>query len=181
MTRAGAAAETRKQIDGADLSAMTTADRLYVSDVLHTTFIEVDEAGTEAAADRLSSEPRPVASVTAVSGRMAGVDRATIRASCPSCGEVELPGDEFTIRCCIETMQSTYRFRCPGCSSWAVKDADPRVISLLLRGGARVERWELPSEIAERPDSSAPPINADDLTAFRQALEQLPTAAPDTN
>ncbi|MEO5840396.1 MAG: hypothetical protein ABIQ73_11900 [Acidimicrobiales bacterium] len=74
-----------------------------------------------------------------------------------------------------------YRFRCPGCSSWTVKDAGPGVISLLLRGGARVERWQQPSEIDERPDGSAPPINADDLIAFHQALEQLPTATPDPN
>ena len=36
--------------DRADLSAMTATERLYVSDILHETFVEVDEAGTEAAA-----------------------------------------------------------------------------------------------------------------------------------
>jgi serpin B len=36
--------------DRADLSAMTTAERLYVSGVLHEAFIDVNEKGTEAAA-----------------------------------------------------------------------------------------------------------------------------------
>jgi serpin B len=36
--------------DRADLSGITTAEQLYVSDVLHETFIAVTERGTEAAA-----------------------------------------------------------------------------------------------------------------------------------
>lgn len=109
------------------------------------------------------------------------MESATVRASCPTCGEVELAGVDFTLRCCIETMQSMYRFRCPVCSAWTVKDAGPGVISLLLRGGARVERWMQPLEIAERPDRTVPPIGDDDLIAFREALDRLPTAAPEPN
>jgi len=109
------------------------------------------------------------------------VDSATVRASCPTCGEVEVAGAGFTLLCCIETMQSMYRFRCPVCATWTVKDAGPGVISLLLRGGARVVRWQQPLEMAERPDRSVPAFTDDDLIAFHQALERLPTAAPEPN
>ena len=102
---------------------------------------------------------------------------ARVRASCPTCGEVEVCGTEFTILCCIETMQTIYRFRCSSCASWTVKDAGPGVITLLLRAGARVERWRQPLEIEERPDNSAPPISEDDLIDFHEALAGLPTAA----
>lgn len=50
--------------DRADLSAMTTAEQLYVSDVLHETFVEVDETGTEAAA----------ATAVVVAGRSAPIE-----------------------------------------------------------------------------------------------------------
>ena len=76
-------------------------------------------------------------------------------------------------------MQSTYRFRCSICNAWTVKFAGPGVITLLLRAGARVERWRQPREIEERPDSSVAPITDDDLIDFHEALEQLPTAVRD--
>jgi serpin B len=42
--------ETLFDPDRADLSAITTADKLYVSDVLHEAYVAVTESGTEAAA-----------------------------------------------------------------------------------------------------------------------------------
>jgi hypothetical protein len=101
-----------------------------------------------------------------------------VRASCPTCREVEVNGQDFTIRCCIEDMRSMYRFRCPRCDSWTVKDANPGVITLLLRAGARVERWRRPLEIDERPDRSVAPLNEDDLIDFHEELQRLPTAPP---
>jgi hypothetical protein len=98
-----------------------------------------------------------------------------VHASCPSCGVVECPASEVTIRCCAEAMQNTYRFRCPECSMWTVKDAGPSVVTLLLRSGAQVESWRLPQEFDERPDDSVPPISDDDVIGFREVLEQLPT------
>jgi hypothetical protein len=101
-----------------------------------------------------------------------------VRASCPTCSEVEVRGEDFTIRCCIETMRSMYRFRCPRCASWTVKDAGPGVITLLLRAGARVERWRQPLELDERPGRNVAPLTEDDLIDFHEALQRLPTAMP---
>ena len=103
-----------------------------------------------------------------------------VRASCPTCHEVEVSGETFTIRGCIETMRSMYRFRCPSCSSWTVKEAGPGVIALLLRAGARVERWRQPLELDERPDRTVAPLTEDDLIDFHEALQRLPTAVRGT-
>ena len=88
-------------------------------------------------------------------------------------------GADITIRCRLETMETVYRFRCPQCASWTVKNAGPNVITLLLRNGARVEHWRPVLELDEPPDSSLAPLNEADLSAFLAALEQLPTAERD--
>ncbi len=98
-----------------------------------------------------------------------------VRASCPTCGDIEVRAGEVTVRCCAETMQNTYRFRCPICSSWTVKDAGPSVVVLLLRAGAQAESWRLPLELHERPDCTVEPISDDDLIDFHEAVERLPT------
>ena len=88
-------------------------------------------------------------------------------------------GADITIRCRLETMETVYRFRCPVCASWTVKNAGPNVITLLLRNGARVEHWRPVLELDEQPVSSLAPLSEADLSAFLAALEQLPTAERD--
>jgi len=80
-----------------------------------------------------------------------------------------------TVRCCDETMHSTYRFRCPNCSMTMVRDTQDDAITLLLEAGARTERWHLPLELYEHPDRAAP-INNNDALDFHDAIERLPTA-----
>jgi hypothetical protein len=103
----------------------------------------------------------------------------SLRASCPACGEVEVRGVDVTIRCRVETRESRYRFQCPRCERWAVKNAGPNVITLLLRNGARVERWSHALELDGHPDQSVAPLNEADLAGFLAFLEQLPTAGED--
>jgi hypothetical protein len=57
---------------------------------------------------------------------------------------------------------------------WTVNNAASSVVALLVRAGARVERWRLPRELYERRDVITP-ISDDDVITFHQALAQLPT------
>ena len=58
---------------------------------------------------------------------------------------------DVTVRCCDDTGRFTYRFRCPDCRMWMVKDAQDDAVMLLLGVGARSERWHLPLELSEHP------------------------------
>ena len=60
--------------------------------------------------------------------------------------------DDVTLRRCVETSQHTFRFSCPICLMLAVKDAGSGAVTLLLRAGVRVEHWNLPLELRERPE-----------------------------
>jgi len=97
-----------------------------------------------------------------------------VRASCPFCGEVEVRSTEVTVLARLEAMQNAYAFGCPTCSSWILKEADPSVVTLLLRSGAQVARSPQPLDGRAKP--SLPPINHQDLMDFREMLEELPTA-----
>ena len=50
---------------------------------------------------------------------------ATIRASCPTCGDVELTSRDVTVRVCAADSQGSYAFRCPTCALAVSKRADP--------------------------------------------------------
>lgn len=94
---------------------------------------------------------------------------ATVRASCPGCGDVELTTREVKVQVCTATEEGTYSFVCPTCRLIVNKPAEPRVIELLISAGARVINWDLPAELYE-PKYGAP-ISHDDLLAFHFALE----------
>ena len=93
---------------------------------------------------------------------------ATIRASCPDCGDVELTTRDLTVRVCIEDNQGSYAFRCPTCRMAVVKQAEQRIVDLLVASGVRLDEWRLPAELAE-PRVGAP-INHDDLLDFHALL-----------
>ena len=95
---------------------------------------------------------------------------ATIRASCPDCGDVELTTRDLTVRVCQENNDGTYSFRCPACHMTVVKDAEARIVELLVSSGVRLSVWRLPAEMWERPTGS--PISHDDLLDFHQLLAE---------
>jgi hypothetical protein len=88
----------------------------------------------------------------------------TIKASCPSCGEVELSNDDIRLRVCSHGPLSYYSFTCPECAELVRKPADDHIVSLLMSGGVQAEVWEVPAEALE-PKSGAE-LTYDDLLDF---------------
>jgi rRNA maturation protein Nop10 len=94
---------------------------------------------------------------------------ATIRASCPDCGDVELTTLDVTVRVCADDSNGAYTFRCPACRMTVHKPAEPRIVDLLISSGVRLETWTMPLELGERPVGA--PFDHDDLLAFHEILE----------
>ena len=95
---------------------------------------------------------------------------ATIRASCPTCGDVELTSADVQVLVCKTTNAGSYAFRCPDCRLAVAKPAEARVVDVLVSSGVRLSTWDLPAELDE-PHSGAP-ITYDDLLEFHFALQQ---------
>ena len=92
----------------------------------------------------------------------------TIRASCPSCGDVDLTVEDVSVRVCSNDQRGSYSFRCPECQLAVAKPADPNVVELLVASGVRMDVWELPAELWETRVGE--PISHDDLLDFHQLL-----------
>jgi predicted RNA-binding Zn-ribbon protein involved in translation (DUF1610 family) len=94
---------------------------------------------------------------------------ATVRASCPSCGDVELTTRDVKVQVCKATEEGTYSFMCPSCRLIVNKPAETRVIELLVSAGVKVLNWDLPAELYE--PKCGPTITYDDLLAFHFELK----------
>jgi predicted RNA-binding Zn-ribbon protein involved in translation (DUF1610 family) len=109
-----------------------------------------------------------------------------IRASCPSCGEVDLQPMDVTLRVIRRDdgnvgPGSNYRFACPDCEQLVTKPADDRIAQLLTTGGVPVEdrpegsAHEAP-DAADRPHPESPPtgppLTHDDLLDLHLLLER---------
>ncbi|MCU1674542.1 MAG: hypothetical protein JWN77_2655 [Frankiales bacterium] len=91
----------------------------------------------------------------------------TIKASCPTCGEVELTPADVALMVCSHAPLSYYAFTCGTCSEEVGKPADDHVVSLLVSGGVPAQVWEMPAEALEV--KAGPSLSYDDLLDF--ALE----------
>jgi predicted RNA-binding Zn-ribbon protein involved in translation (DUF1610 family) len=96
---------------------------------------------------------------------------ATIRASCPDCGDVEFTTRDVQVRVSAPDGSGTYAFACPGCEVTVVKAAESRTIDLLLASGVALAPGEPPAEVHERPVFDDP-ITHDDLLDFHQLLHR---------
>ena len=92
----------------------------------------------------------------------------TIKASCPTCGAVELTPADVSLMVCSHAPLSYYAFCCPTCAEQVRKPADDHVVSLLVSGGVPVGVWDLPGEALERHDG--PRLSYDDLLDFALQL-----------
>jgi hypothetical protein len=95
---------------------------------------------------------------------------ATIRASCPTCGDVELTSADVRVLVCTTTNEGSYAFRCPDCRLAVAKPAEARVVDVLVSSGVCLSTWELPAELEEAHTGA--PISYDDLLEFHFALQQ---------
>jgi len=96
---------------------------------------------------------------------------ATIRASCPDCGDVEFTTYDVQVRVSAPDGSGTYAFSCPGCAVTVVKAAETRTIDLLLASGVVMAAGDRPCEIDERPYFEDP-ITHDDLLDFHHMLHR---------
>ena len=88
----------------------------------------------------------------------------TIKASCPTCGEVELTPAQVSLMVCSHAPLSYYSFHCCSCDTEVRKPADDHVVSLLVSGGVPASVWDLPGEALEVHDG--PRLSYDDLLDF---------------
>lgn len=93
-----------------------------------------------------------------------------IRASCGECGDIELSVPDVHVRICATDDTGTYVFRCPLCDATVVRDAEPRVVDLLLASGVELVRWHLPDELSE--PRRGPAFTHDDLLDFHHLLQR---------
>ena len=99
----------------------------------------------------------------------------TIKASCPSCGEVELTPAEVALVVCSHAPLSYYAFRCGTCTEEIRKPADDHVVALLVSGGVPAQVWDLPAEALE--PRTGPRLTYDDLLDFALQLGTCDTLA----
>ena len=93
---------------------------------------------------------------------------ATIRASCPTCGDVELTTDDVRVVVCSTTNEGSYVFQCPSCRLAVSKPAESRVIDVLVASGVAVSIWRMPAELDEV--HTGPPVSYDEILDFHFAL-----------
>lgn len=110
-----------------------------------------------------------------------------IRATCPTCGEVDLRPADVSLEI-VRTPQdaeaevrdgSNYCFECPACDVLITKPADARIAKLLTTGGVAVHIVPSPagSDVLVRDrqphpegDVDGPPLTFDDLIDFHFLL-----------
>jgi hypothetical protein len=95
---------------------------------------------------------------------------ATIRASCPTCGDVELTSNDVSVQVCATNNQGSYAFQCPACRVAVSKLAEQRIVDLLVSSGVRLSVWSLPAELHEVREG--PVFTYDDLLEFHHQLQQ---------
>ena len=95
----------------------------------------------------------------------------TIKASCPTCGEVELTPAQVSLMVCSHAPLSYYAFSCTTCKDEIRKPADDEVVTLLVSGGVVAEAWTIPAEAMEEHEGNV--ITYDDVLDFALTLDRV--------
>ena len=101
---------------------------------------------------------------------------ATIRANCPTCGQVDLPAEEISLEVAGDGERGRYAFACPDCGADIARAADRKVVGLLLAAGAtshdaEAPAMELPAE-DRNPCPGAPAFTLDDVIDLHFLLQE---------
>jgi hypothetical protein len=99
----------------------------------------------------------------------------TIKASCPTCGDVELTAHQVRLVVCSVRSWSYYAFSCASCLEEIRKPAGRDVVALLISGGVLAEPWAVPAEALEPHDG--PPLQYDDVLDFALWLDRADLVA----
>ncbi len=89
---------------------------------------------------------------------------ATIRANCPTCGQVDMSADAISLEVAGDGEGGQYAFRCPDCGADITKPADRKVVALLIAAGASSHGAQ-----AEPAAMEPPPLPAADRNPCPQA------------
>jgi uncharacterized Zn finger protein len=98
-----------------------------------------------------------------------------IKATCPSCGDVELTPQQVRLVTSNLPDGSYYSFTCEACGDLVRKPAGAEVVRLLRVGGVVAERVHVPAEALEEHDG--PPLSWDDVLDFEVWLQGATTIA----
>ncbi|SDQ40173.1 hypothetical protein [Quadrisphaera sp. DSM 44207] len=99
----------------------------------------------------------------------------TIKASCPTCGDVELTPPQVRLVVCTVQAWSFYAFACPACTDEVRKHASEEVVRLLTTGGVPAETWVVPAEVLE--EKLGPVVGWDEVLDFALWLERTDAVA----
>ncbi|MGH9552747.1 MAG: hypothetical protein ACRD3W_25435 [Terriglobales bacterium] len=105
--------------------------------------------------------------------KIAGAIMTTIKASCPTCQEVELTSADVEFRTCRKAELSFYAFTCPKCQERVQKPATAEVINLLRSGGVIELTLVIPLEFDESEAMTGPRFTYDDLLDLHGELSLL--------
>lgn len=96
---------------------------------------------------------------------------ATIRASCPDCGDVEFTSEDVQVRLSGNDGSGTYAFHCPSCRVTVVKAAEARTIDLLVASGVATVSEPALGDVEQRPREGEP-LTHDDILRFHELLHR---------
>ena len=93
---------------------------------------------------------------------------AVVRATCETCGEIELVPQDVVVRVCLDDQRASYYFSCPTCAALIARPVGSRLVELLASSGSSVALWHLPAELTEAHPVGR--LTHDDLLDFHELL-----------